>query len=113
MQLEDLAGCAARELREEVKIQVDPSELVLVDVRSSPSRDYRGHVVDHGYAWFVPAEREEEVRATLQAGDDAKSAYIVPVVELVQRSMAFDHKELLIKALKMPRPVSVKKDEEE
>ncbi|HEY9869177.1 MAG TPA: NUDIX hydrolase [Candidatus Obscuribacterales bacterium] len=100
IQLEDLPGCAARELREETGIVADPTELRLVDVRSRPDRDDRGHVIDHGYAWLVAAAREQEVLASLKAGDDAGSVRIVDVAELLARPIAFDHKDLLVAALK-------------
>lgn len=100
VQLEDLPTCAARELREETGLVVDPAELCLVDVRSRPDRDSRGHVIDHGYAWLVPDEKEKEVLSSLKAGDDAGSARVVPVAELLARPMAFDHKDLVVAALR-------------
>lgn len=103
VQLESLPECAARELFEECKIEVEPGELVLVDVRSRPSRDERGHVVDHGYAWFVPADRKETVLKAAEAGDDARpgSAKFVLASDLLARSIAFDHTDLLRAALRM------------
>jgi 8-oxo-dGTP diphosphatase len=100
IQLEDLPTCAARELREETGIVVDPAELRLVDARSRPDRDSRGHVIDHGYAWLVPAVKEQAVLSSLKAGDDAGSARVVPVADLLARPMAFDHKDLVVAALK-------------
>lgn len=108
--LESLADCAAREVMEECFVNRDTtpgaarfthevrgSDMVLVDVRSEPERDWRGHVVDHGYAWFVPEELEETVIANVSAGDDAKagSARFVSIDEALANPMAFDHGELL------------------
>jgi ADP-ribose pyrophosphatase YjhB (NUDIX family) len=100
--LESLTQCVAREAIEETHVTVAPSDVVLVDVRSSPDRDVRGHVNDHGYMWLVPACLKAAVLASVQAGDDAKpgSARFVPVVELVKKGhMAFDHYDLLLAAI--------------
>lgn len=103
VQLEDLPSCAARELKEECGIDISPSDLRLVDVRSAPGRDNRGHVVDHGYMYLVPDDRKAEVLAQLQAGDDAEagSARTEDVSAVLARDMAFDHKDLLVAALKL------------
>lgn len=114
VQLESLPECAARELMEECFVnkdakgeddkfsyRVSPSDMQLIDVRSDPDRDERGHVVDHGYAWFIPADKQAEVIAKLNAGDDAEagSARFVRVSELKKRELAFDHKQLFLAAL--------------
>ena len=100
--LEDLPTCAARELGEECHLHPKADELVLIDVRSKPTRDVRGHVIDHGYAWFVPSEQKAAVLAAVKAGDDAKpgSAGFVPVDEVLAGKIAFDHEDLLRAALK-------------
>lgn len=114
VQLESLPECAAREVTEECFVnpnstgdhdkftyRVPASEMVLIDVRSAPDRDERGHVVDHGYAWFIPKDRQAEVMSKLNAGDDAQdgSARFVRVSELKGRALAFDHKQLFEAAL--------------
>lgn len=109
--LEDLPTCAARELGEECHLHPKPEELVLIDVRSKPTRDERGHVIDHGYAWFVPADQKAAVLAAAKAGDDAKpgSASFVPVDEVLSGKIAFDHEDLLREALKrVPAVVAAK-----
>src|SRR4030095_11346086 len=83
VQLEDLPACAARETKEEISVTVDPADLVLVDVRSGPSRDNRGHVVDHGYRGLVPADKKERVLAELAAGSDAGTVEVKPVAEVL------------------------------
>jgi ADP-ribose pyrophosphatase YjhB (NUDIX family) len=115
VQLENLPECAARELMEECFVnkdakghddrftyQVSPDDMESVDVRSDPDRDERGHVVDHGYAWFIPPDKQAEVMSKLNAGDDAEegSARFVRASELKQRELAFDHKALFYAALK-------------
>lgn len=114
VQLESLPECAARELMEECFVnpsatgdhdrftyKVKASDMALIDVRSEPDRDERGHVVDHGYSWFVPKSEQDEVISKLNAGDDAKkgSARFVRVSELKRRTLAFDHNKLFEAAL--------------
>ncbi len=38
----------------------------------APARGDRGHVIDHGYMWLVPKDKEAAVLASVQAGDDAQ-----------------------------------------
>ncbi len=114
VQLETLPECAAREVTEECFVnanskgdddkftyRVPADDMVLIDVRSEPDRDDRGHVVDHGYAWFITPEAQADIMSKINAGDDAKagSARFVRVSELSQRELAFDHKKLLTAAL--------------
>lgn len=114
VQLESLPECAARELMEECFVNKDAtgdhdkftykvaaSDMQLIDVRSEPDRDERGHVVDHGFAWFIPPDKQVEVFAKLNAGDDAKegSARFVRASELKGLELAFDHKKLFLAAL--------------
>jgi 8-oxo-dGTP diphosphatase len=98
-QLETLEQCGARELGEETKVRVLWSDLVLVDVRSSPRRDSRQHVVDHGYAWFVPPEREAEVLAHMERDDDAERVEVVDTQWLLTQEIAFDHRLIIERAL--------------
>lgn len=99
--LERLERTGAREMGEEVKVRPSEDQLILIDVRSTPFRDERGHVIDHGYLWLVSAEQEERVLATLQAGDDARQVIVKPVAEVLAAGMAFDHDQPLRKALEM------------
>lgn len=46
---EDLYQTAVRELSEETGLSLATNQLMLVDVRSSPTRDPRGHTVDVGF----------------------------------------------------------------
>jgi len=124
VQLESLPECAARELTEECFVNKDAkgeddkftyrvpaSCMELIDVRSNPDRDERGHVVDHGYAWFIPSDQQAEVLAKLNAGDDAQegSARFVRASELKKRELAFDHKVLFLAALARLESQRVKK----
>jgi 8-oxo-dGTP diphosphatase len=93
--LESLEECGSREAGEEVGLEIQPSWLTLIDVRSGIRRDPRGHVVDHGYAWYVPADMEEAVKSSVTAGSDAASAQFESVAKLLSQELAFDHDELL------------------
>ncbi len=110
--LENLPKGAAREVTEECFVrrdltpglskftyEVSENDVFLVDVRSEPTRDARGHVVDHGYVYIVPPEREAEVLANVSAGDDAKpgSARFEDLDEVLANPLAFDHGQLLTK----------------
>ncbi|MCA9800678.1 MAG: NUDIX hydrolase [Cyanobacteria bacterium HKST-UBA02] len=120
VQLENLAECAARELMEECFFNNDaegdedrftyrvlPSSLVLIDERSDPDRDERGHVVDHGFAWFVPESEKEAVMAAINAGDDALagSTRFVRASQLLKRKLAFDHAKLVEASLERLRQI--------
>lgn len=98
-QLETLEECGAREVGEETKVPVSSAELILVDVRSSPRRDSRQHVVDHGYAWFVPPDREAEVYAKMEASDDAEGLEVLDTDWLLAQDIAFDHRLIIERAL--------------
>lgn len=100
-QLETIEECGAREVGEETKVRVLPTELRLVDVRSSPRRDSRQHVVDHGYAWFVPKDREQEIYDNMEAADDAEKLEVLDTEWLLQQDIAFDHRQIIERGLAM------------
>ena len=102
---EPVEQTAARELEEETGVA--GLELKLVDVFSRPGRDPRGWVVSVAFASVVDASR-----LTVQAGDDAAEADWYDVAleadglklydqgeSLDLSELAFDHEEVLIKAL--------------
>jgi 8-oxo-dGTP diphosphatase len=107
--LETLTRCGVRELMEEVfakahregRTVLHESDLRLVDVRSDPDRDPRGHIVDHGYVWLVPAEREAEVIAEICPGDDAAKVWLEDTKVVLEKGLAFDHIQLLRAALEL------------
>ncbi|HEY9777450.1 MAG TPA: NUDIX domain-containing protein [Planktothrix sp.] len=107
--LENLYRCGARELMEEVfaraheegRIVVTAADLQLVDVRSEPDRDPRGHVIDHGFVWLVPADREAAVMAEIDKGDDAAEVWLEDTKVVLEKGLAFDHIELLKAAIKL------------
>lgn len=100
-QLETVEECGAREAMEETHVLVEPEDLILIDVRSSPRRDNRQHVVDHGYLWVVPPDMESTVIARLEADDDAEGLELVSIDWLLSQDIAFDHRLIIEQALKM------------
>lgn len=101
--LENLPQCISREGSEETNTNVPTRDLILLDVRSDVGRDHRGHVVDHGYMWLVPAALTEHVLKSVRAGDDASqdSAKFVSVKSVLEEhAMAFDHYDLLLAAVR-------------
>ncbi len=99
--LEDLPACAARELEEETGLQLSPGDLTLVSVRSSPSRDRRGHVIDSGYYAVIKPHREAAALSQLKALDDAAQVVVVPVSLAMRMPLAADHGSLLADAVRM------------
>jgi len=79
---EPVEQAAARELREETGIAVNPADLELLGVYSDPSRDPRGHVAAAVYVIRNGAEP--------RAGDDAARAAYFPLAALPS-PIAFDH----------------------
>jgi len=99
--LEDLTGCARRELKEECSLRFRLKDFVPVDFRSSTRRDKRGHVIDHGYAVYVQPADTERVLKQLAPKDDAGEAEFLPVQEVLAGRVAFDHKKIIEAALKL------------
>ena len=89
---ETIEHCAARELREETGIAVDPAALTLVGVYSAPGRDPRGRTVTAAYRLEVP------LGTAATAGDDAAQLRWWPVDALPP--LAFDHRQIVADALR-------------
>jgi len=85
---ESLEQTAVRELKEETHIIARVEDLELLCVNSSPTRDPRGHVIDHVYI-------VKKYLGTPGAGDDAAKLELFPLDNLPQ--IAFDHGEVLEK----------------
>jgi 8-oxo-dGTP diphosphatase len=81
---------AHRELKEETGVKV--SKLVHVGRWDKPDRDPRGQVITDAFKAVVTGDVKE------RAGDDAKEVKWFDVKKLP--SLAFDHKDIIVKALK-------------
>lgn len=84
----EVACC--REAKEETNL--DLKNLVFIGVYSKPNRDPRGRVVS--FAFMADADL-----SIMKAGDDAKELELVQDWQNVD--LAFDHKQILIDALKL------------
>ena len=85
---ECLEKTAIRELKEETNLIANTQDLELLCVNSSPTRDPRGHVIDHVYI-------VKRYKGKPKAGDDASRLELFPLDNLPQ--IAFDHGEVLEK----------------
>lgn len=84
---ETIEQAASRELKEETSLDVDPRDLNLLGVYSSPFRDPRGHVVS--VAFFTKTEV-----GLLKANDDAKGLSLFAIDE-IPKKLAFDHQQII------------------
>jgi len=82
---EDLYDTAVRELAEETGFSINKDNLVLIDVRSNPKRDPRGHIIDVGFLAIV---ENPYIIPSITA--EAKSFWI-SLDELEKLEFAFDH----------------------
>ncbi|MFE7429787.1 NUDIX domain-containing protein [Streptomyces sp. NPDC057545] len=89
-------AAAARELREETGVRVDPAHLRQVGVWDGPGRDPRGRYVTVAYLALVQADTEAV------AGDDARAARWWSNASLPP--LAFDHADILAAATRPPAP---------
>ena len=85
---ETAEAAAIREAKEETGLTV--TKLTLFDVRSDPARDPRFHTLTMVY--------RAEVEGEVAAGDDAAEARWF-AVDALPEEMAFDHREVIVKAL--------------
>lgn len=88
---EDLETAAVRELEEETNLVTLVENLELFCVNSSPTRDPRGHVIDHVYV-------VKNYSGIAKAKDDAAELRLFSVDHLPE--LAFDHGEVLTKYLR-------------
>lgn len=91
---EDFAPGAARELREETGVDLDPDRLRQLGAYGAPDRDPRGRTISVAHL----VELEQALDA--EGGDDASEAQWRPVADLLENdALAFDHATILRDAL--------------
>lgn len=83
---EDLKNAAKRELKEETNLKIDPTNLELLNIYSSPHRDPRGHVISVAYI-------ATKWKGKAKANSDAKELRFFSLPNLP--SLAFDHLEII------------------
>jgi len=82
---ETVEDAVRREMMEEVHLELD--DLTQFHVYSDPNRDFRHHSVE---VTFIARGV-----GSVQAGDDAAGAWIVPFDQIPWDEMAFDHGDIL------------------
>lgn len=82
-----------REVEEETKIALSFGWYDFLGVYDTPRRDPRGRVVSSAFtAWAADP-------LTPVGSDDAKHAEVVPLHQIFERPLAFDHKQIITDAL--------------
>lgn len=85
---ETVEQAACRELKEETGLIVQPKDLTLLEVWSDPKRDPRGHVISIVFS-------ANKYTGELKAGDDAKNAKFIDILEGLPVLAFKDHEEML------------------
>lgn len=82
---ESVEDALEREMKEEVQLEIEIEDLL--GVYSNPSRDSRFHVVSVVY--ICRADKNPI------AADDAKSVKVIPLNDLQEIDLVFDHNEII------------------
>ena len=85
---EDIYQTAVREFYEETGVSIEKGQISLLDIRSSPSRDPRGHVIDVGFLCVV-----DKPITILEITDETLPIW-VSVDGINPNDLAFDHKDM-------------------
>ena len=85
---ETVEEACIREAFEETNIKV--KILRLIGIFSKPDRDPRGHTISIAF-YCKPLSKKEIPKAK----DDASALEVVPIKEVPNRTLAFDHKDIL------------------
>jgi len=85
---EDIFQTVVREFYKETGACVEKDQISLLDIRSSPSRDSRGHVIDVGFLCIVP-----KPIVILESTDETRPVWVT-IDEINPDDLAFDHKEM-------------------
>ena len=85
---ETVEEACIRETFEETNINV--KIIRLIGVFSKPDRDPRGHTISIAF-YCTPSSKKEIAKAK----DDALTLEIVPIKEILKKTLAFDHKDII------------------
>ena len=83
-----------REVKEETNLDIEVESKV--GVYDAPGRDPRGDVHSTVFKCRIISDKEE-----MKSGDDSKDVILIPLKELKNIKLAFDHKQMLIDAKKI------------
>lgn len=100
---ESVEDAVVREVKEETNLDIETHEQFRV--YSDPRRDKRRHTAS---AVFICRVYDDKP-ISLKRGDDAKGVVIVPINEIIDASLAFDHRTILMDYFKLHHPTLLKK----
>ncbi len=101
-----LRQAAVQILKQKINVDVAPGELIQLETGSGPRPDARDiSVVDHRYLYILPSSAESKFLRDMQAinARGVSAVRLVPVVEMLNVALAFDHADALYGALADPR----------
>lgn len=97
---ESVEEAVIREVNEETHLPLGLEKIEQFRVYSDPSRDKRRHTVSVVFRCHGNADDVWK----LKKGDDAKSVVLVPLLEVLDLNLAFDHKQILADYIKTYYP---------
>ncbi len=86
---ETVQECIVREVQEELSFDIDPANLVLINVYSDPATDPRAHVVNVFYAYHI----SEAEYYTLSPNEEIAQLRLSPYI--FDDKLAFNHLDLM------------------
>ncbi len=95
---------AVREIMEETNIVVNKDQLTLFGVSSNPNTDSRAHIINNLFL----VELSNKQISTMKAGDDLMEIKFVTMRDIDDMDLAFNHKELICKAIAFRNSLSYK-----
>lgn len=96
---EDAKAAAIRELKEETNLDLNPQKFGEICTMTKRGRDPRERVIDIAFG-TVLSSYSTDVYYMIKAQDDAAEVEWVSLKELVYGDLAFDHAEILVKAIR-------------
>lgn len=90
---EDIFQTVVREFYEETGVSIKKDQISLLDIRSNPNRDPRGHIIDVGFLCVV-----SKPVIILESTNETWPVW-VNINEFKQDDLAFDHKDMYEVAL--------------
>jgi len=97
---ESVEEAVLREVSEETHLPLTIDKISQFRVYSDPSRDKRRHTVSVVFRCHGDSNDVWK----LKKGDDAKSVVLVPVLEVLNLNLGFDHKQILSDYIKTYYP---------
>lgn len=96
---DDARAAAVRELKEETNLDLNIGKFAEICTMTKKGRDPRERVIDIAFGTLL-SSYSTDVYYIVKAQDDAVEVAWVPLKELVYGDLAFDHAEILVKAIR-------------